>query len=1756
MVVQSSERGGADAAGEFLPRAELELKKEREMGGDFEHIACRCGDDYDSNETEGSFVMVKSVADSDARSDSSEKEIELDVGAGVADRPGASGALPLIANWGSSTVVDDERVDGWKIESEARREGMEGDEVGREDGKDGESSSEIEEKPKEMGEGDQVQTAEVMHVTGEAVDFTRSDHELKEEDDVVGEILKSGEEQEQNDVLASEDPKDEPDTAIEHSSEADREAEVVVMAVEDSKGEEEEVSEDLNDENEAVAGIKEGVSDGMEVAYVDNEAGISCEGQAIRAASSPVTSADAVNADYGLESVLEESKVVESSVSRPLNNEVEAVSGIEEGKKVNDVSREDAEFFVNREWEVDFAPEIKERRVSTDEVADKISTSDTEPGKKEVNSTSDFEEERKINDEESVIVEFSTTDPLEREFDFNTVIESEDTKYEGSKDTDFSITDLGEQVGSPSLDEVGKSANKNITYCGNEENEIKSAIQEDENQQIKALVIDSDSVHSDLSASAKQVQPKDVGASPANPASKEKEDDSFLDLIAQPAEETFSNINQQNTDSPTDSFCMDRDLRSSSNQIQQQDVDASRSKFDSEEKEPDSSIESIAEHVEERIGSSYVFEEYQVAEASSINQIPESVNQDVGLASPAENEHVEALSIENQQSKTSPTDSDFVDKELTHDVVASLSKSDSEAKENDSSLELIAESVKEDIGASSIDEQYIVADGSSIDQNPMSVNEGTGLASLAEEKSEVMSIMNQQIKNSPTESERLTQDLDASLPKPVIEEKKHDSCNESFTKPAEENIVSSSIFEESEVAKVLSNDQMPENVHDDVYLASRTDDKTVEPLSLENQQSKDSPTGSDSVEIEHEDKHFMALSMHNQQSKSLQTDSDSVDRDLNSSVEKVQLRDVDASLTNFVSEEKEHESSTELIAEPFKDNIGSSSMVEEAPSIGQSSGSISEDAKLASRVQDEHVEPFSMENQQIKSLPTGSDSVDRDLRSSIEHVQQEDVNASLSESALEEKEPDSCIKLIVEPSKENSISSYTLDKNQVVEDSSFVQSSVSVEDINFASGAEDKHFTNLSIDENLVPFKEELVSKTKTEENKHEENYDSEALITKGVSERMDEQLVTEVASLKALSVEDLNGAENQQIDLKSVKEHGPEDIVAKGQKRELKSATMVEELLETHLHKDLGEITEQQEELKSEQKQSAEHIEQYQDSATPSLSDGAVENVEKIAKKFYIIKIPRFTQRVIDNELQQKIHEAQIKVNEHTSSRDAIMAELEDMRKVLSDCCHKRDFAVEEEKKARTLVNAKRQEMDSLQSVISKGNTAASFLDIASQVQTLSHKIQHETVSLKEEKKLIYDLKQLEHEQEHHLFNKCSQQEVDEALRQKETAESSLKALKKEFDLLRSAHLKSDEFAKAASKIYINQFNKVKEHEKKWRAANDLRQKAYKDFHGLKSDKMDHFWKYIDDRQAARKYTSSRDIDALERHCTEQIERILHLWNEDGDFRRQYIESNLKSTLRRFGTLDGRTIGLNEEAAVLPSCVPPPLSTRSLATPVKVQEERPRSAREISRHELQAKKMVRLKQSSKSTTIENTPAIVSAKEEIVEEVKLERNMEEVEREALELKEKIRMEQKAKAKEAEERKRRKSEKALARAEYKAQKAAELREQKRVKKEKKKDELPETTRSTEGENASVTDFSSHENSPEPERILKKSTRQSAVAPNKYKNRVQPVPLPLRNKGKRRSSMLVWTLCCAVAVGGLIFAGNYVSFTEFNLLDFGF
>jgi len=201
-----------------------------------------------------------------------------------------------------------------------------------------------------------------------------------------------------------------------------------------------------------------------------------------------------------------------------------------------------------------------------------------------------------------------------------------------------------------------------------------------------------------------------------------------------------------------------------------------------------------------------------------------------------------------------------------------------------------------------------------------------------------------------------------------------------------------------------------------------------------------------------------------------------------------------------------------------------------------------------------------------------------------------------------------------------------------------------------------------------------------------------------------------------------------------------------------------------------------------------------------------------------------------------------------------------------------------------------------------------------------------------------------------------------------------------------------------------------------------------------------------------------------------------MKMWNENEDFRKQYVEANKFSTLRRLGTLEGRRLGPDEDPPVIPTRRPmnassltasrPDVPTLTSIPPPVLAAPAPVSAKDSFPvlPSPQNSKRAKSKASGSSAQNENNAVSTSEAEDIKqtekekarlieEQLELARKAEELARKEEELrkeraaaeKERLRLEQKAKAKEAEERKRRKAEKEKERAEFKARKEAEERE---------------------------------------------------------------------------------------------------------------
>eukprot|EP00250_Pteridium_aquilinum_P003022 c1333_g1_i1 orf=151-2187(+) len=476
--------------------------------------------------------------------------------------------------------------------------------------------------------------------------------------------------------------------------------------------------------------------------------------------------------------------------------------------------------------------------------------------------------------------------------------------------------------------------------------------------------------------------------------------------------------------------------------------------------------------------------------------------------------------------------------------------------------------------------------------------------------------------------------------------------------------------------------------------------------------------------------------------------------------------------------------------------------------------------------------------------------------------------------------------------------------------------------------------------------------------------------------------------------------------------------------------------------------------------------------------------------RTFFMIRMPR----AADSELRSKIKLAELQLEDASKTRDVVRAALQLRRASKLGLLDKLKVVREKERACKDAFQKKRLEIDPLQNALNKFKSADikfkeeifSEEDLDNKISRLQHRIQHESIPLKEEKQLIREIKQLESQRSHVCANDAKQAHLLESYGPKEDIQDQLDVLYRELDALRAnqnqARLECEPVEKDLEELNVKIDELVDQLEgaKRSQGAALATCKELKKFLGEQNAE---FYKNREDVRKARELAFSKNLDDLAVLCHEQVESILRCWNSDLGFRERYIRNNEQSTLRRLETLDGRALGPDEEPVLL-------MSDTDLAT-----ETLPKTNEDGSRMGLQkdvikeasvsagpgnrVKKLqadeVKLKADK---IVQGASDSRSQKEEVTDSKKFEEKLTEnlistrpsssvatsavpVEDDAAkavqaaELKEKRRQQEIAKAKEAAERKRRQAERAQAKEQLRAQRDAERKEKEREKKARKK-----------------------------------------------------------------------------------------------------
>ncbi|GAQ82927.1 hypothetical protein KFL_001290180 [Klebsormidium nitens] len=494
------------------------------------------------------------------------------------------------------------------------------------------------------------------------------------------------------------------------------------------------------------------------------------------------------------------------------------------------------------------------------------------------------------------------------------------------------------------------------------------------------------------------------------------------------------------------------------------------------------------------------------------------------------------------------------------------------------------------------------------------------------------------------------------------------------------------------------------------------------------------------------------------------------------------------------------------------------------------------------------------------------------------------------------------------------------------------------------------------------------------------------------------------------------------------------------------------------------------------------------EEGAAPDVAAASTDQVqqeEKPTRTFCLVRIPRpdgsiggaaireAENRMKDKREKQEFltvavrlrqisrNEANGKVKEALETLKAVRAEIKsrvDLVKPMWETQRKLQ-------EAGKLANSKRRDLP-----------CATEAELDQKIQQLEYTRQHESQSLTEEKRILREIRQLESSREQVKANSALLSQYSSSGAERESISTQLKPLQEELETLRA---EESEAKKALDLVDAEQkeLNKgVEELLAQREEAREEHRAAYEELKKLRQQAAQRDHDYYQNRRDIQKFkqlAAQRDIPALEEFAHTQVEGIMARFSTDAAYRATYVKNNEISTLRRFGSLDTRSPGVDEDPAPLSptaergagkaslkekddtpakakSALAPAKGAETLSSKAEVKAKAPAEAKPRA---ADAKPKVAAEAKPKAAAPPAQEAVVkSSKAAAVEPVRAPP----VDKEAAAAaeaaaKEKRREEEVRKAKEAEERKRKAAEKKAAKAEQRRKREAEEATKKKDKK---------------------------------------------------------------------------------------------------------
>ncbi|KAB2086469.1 hypothetical protein ES319_A04G034000v1 [Gossypium barbadense] len=432
------------------------------------------------------------------------------------------------------------------------------------------------------------------------------------------------------------------------------------------------------------------------------------------------------------------------------------------------------------------------------------------------------------------------------------------------------------------------------------------------------------------------------------------------------------------------------------------------------------------------------------------------------------------------------------------------------------------------------------------------------------------------------------------------------------------------------------------------------------------------------------------------------------------------------------------------------------------------------------------------------------------------------------------------------------------------------------------------------------------------------------------------------------------------------------------------------------------------------------------------------------------------------DPAIKAKLDQADKEIQKWNKARFKLTDELKAKRAERSEMLSQVRALNVDFEQFKTILDEKKREIEPLQQALGKLRNnkdvdnrlslCASEEELDFIIHSLQYRIQHESISLSEEKRILKEIKHLEGTREKVIANAAMRSKIQDSLGQKEDIQDQVKLMGVDLNGVRKEqHAVWSKKKKIKDKLDETE-TKIESLQNELKAVTLKRDKAFENIQELRkqSDQGNsHFYQSRTIVHNAKLLAAQKDIKALEELSTAEVEKFMALWNGNKAFRDDYEKRILPSLDSRLLSRDGRIRNPDEKPLVAPEKSVDSETETILRPSVRQPKEEAKSGPEPD-----AKLAKKAPKDAKTIAVESNPLsdISVVAEEILVSRKLQKNKEV---DAAKLKELKREEEIAKAKQAMERKKKLAEKAAAKAARRAQMEAEKKLKEREKKAKKK-----------------------------------------------------------------------------------------------------